>query len=90
MTTVLPFSFNFSEIKAATPTAPAGSTTCLALSSKTRIALAISFSETVTTLSMCFLISSKGTRPGLETAIPSAIVGVIATSVSFPFLRETT
>ena len=90
ITTVFPFSFSLPARIAATPTAPAGSTTCFALSKITKIALAISFSLTVTTFSMFFLISSKGIRPGFETAIPSAIVGVIATSVSLPFLIDVT
>ncbi|CAB4558290.1 unannotated protein [freshwater metagenome] len=76
------------DIIAATPTAPAGSTTILERSSSKTIALAISSSETVTTLSMFFLIRAKGIAPGLLTAIPSAMVLWICCSTGRPSFMD--
>ncbi len=73
---------------AATPTAPAGSTTSLARSSSTRRARAMSSSVTVTTASTASRTISKLRMPGLLTAMPSAIVATTPISVGSPAAKR--
>ena len=75
-------------VNAATPTAPAGSTTNLLRSIKATIAFAMSSSETLMTLSMYFLIRSNGISPGLLTAMPSAMVGLASMRTGLPALSD--
>jgi hypothetical protein len=62
------------DISAATPTAPAGSTTCLPRSSSISSAREMSSSVTVTTSSTSLLTWANVMSPGQPTAMPSAIV----------------
>src|SRR5205807_10218144 len=61
--------------EAASVVAPAPSTTVFSISSRSRIALAISSSETVTTSSTSAWITGAVSAPRSRTAMPSAIVG---------------
>ena len=83
-TTVLPTASIFSARIAATPTAPAGSTTSFARSSNITNARAMSSSLTVTTSSTVSLMMSKLSFPGRATAMPSAMVGFISIDVGSP------
>src|SRR6218665_2933899 len=75
---------------AATDTAPAGSTTSLARSSRTRSARAISSSDTVTIWSTNSCTRGKVISPGRYTAIPSAMVGTTATCYGDPARNNST
>ncbi len=74
-TTVLPVAETAPWMIAATPAAPAGSTTSFARSRRMTSARAISSSLTVTTSSTNSATSGNVMSPGRATAMPSAIVG---------------
>ena len=67
---------------AATPTAPAGSTTSLERSSKNTSARANASSDTVTTSSTSSRMISNGICPGRPTAMPSAMVRTFVNGTS--------
>ncbi len=81
---VVPVADTRPERMAATPAAPAGSTTTFACSRSTSIARARSSSETVTTSSTSSLMISNGTAPGRATRMPSAMVGRVTMSTGSP------
>ena len=74
MTAVVPGFSILPSISAATPTAPAGSTTILDRSSRKISARARASSLTVTTSSTSSRMMLKGSCPGRPTAMPSAMV----------------
>ncbi len=88
-TIFLPFtSGTLSNITAATLDAPAPSATVFCVSINVNIAVAISSSVTVTTPSRYFLHISNVKSPGFFTAIPSAIVDTLSSSIISPLLIE--
>ena len=72
------------ESSAATPTAPAPSTTSFARSSSRTIASAVSSSLTTTTSSTKRATSGRVSSPGRFTAMPSAIVEAALTATGAP------
>ena len=73
---------------AATPAAPAGSTTCLDRSRQSSSARDSVSSETVTTRTACREMISYAMSPGWLTAIPSAIVPAEETRTGWPAASE--
>ena len=73
-----------SSSMAATPAAPAGSTTCLARSAIDSTARDSESSETVTMSSTNSCTASKVTWPGQPTAMPSAMVRMCSRATGCP------
>ena len=86
--TFLPLSLTVPLNRAATPTAPAPSTSNLLRSMRSRTAAIISSSFTRTTSSTRRWIIEKVSSPGRFTAIPSAMVAIVGRVDSSPASRE--